>query len=114
MYRDNFDFSFKLNLSVVSTYILEQASLGHWKMSVLDFLRRWKVFGVRNVILYIKILSIDIGTNNEKLLKDPAYLGLKQPRMDSEEYYLFLDEFMAAIKLRYISFLPINFMSLNI
>ena len=26
--------------------------------------------------------------------------------MDSEEYYLFLDEFMAAIKLRYISFLP--------
>jgi len=44
---------------------------------------------------------MDIGTNNQRLLKDPAYLGLKQPRIDGEEYYELLDEFMAAIKLRW-------------
>lgn len=44
---------------------------------------------------------LDIGTNNKRLLEDPRYLGLKQPRMDGPEYYEFVDEFMAAIKLRW-------------
>ncbi|XP_023345940.1 NAD-dependent malic enzyme 62 kDa isoform, mitochondrial [Eurytemora carolleeae] len=44
---------------------------------------------------------IDTGTNNPDLLKDPAYLGLKQARMDGEEYYELIDEFMAAVKLRW-------------
>jgi len=34
------------------------------------------------------------------VLQDPAYLGLKQARMDGEEYYELIDEFMAAVKLR--------------
>ncbi|XP_059097356.1 uncharacterized protein LOC131891736 isoform X1 [Tigriopus californicus] len=44
---------------------------------------------------------LDIGTNNQKLLNDPNYLGLKQPRIDGEEYYAIMDELMAAIKLRW-------------
>jgi len=44
---------------------------------------------------------IDIGTNNERLLNEPGYLGLRQKRIDGEEYYQLLDEFMAAIKLRW-------------
>jgi len=44
---------------------------------------------------------LDVGTNNPALLSNPAYLGLKQPRIDGEEYYQFLDEFMAALKLRW-------------
>jgi len=44
---------------------------------------------------------IDVGTNNQKLLNDPGYLGLKEPRLDGEEYYELIDEFMAAIKLRW-------------
>ncbi|XP_023348002.1 NAD-dependent malic enzyme 59 kDa isoform, mitochondrial isoform X2 [Eurytemora carolleeae] len=44
---------------------------------------------------------IDTGTANKKLLADPRYLGLKQPRMEGEEYYELIDEFMAAIKLRW-------------
>ena len=43
---------------------------------------------------------IDVGTNNERLLNDPNYLGLKEPRLEGEEYYEIMDEFMAAIKLR--------------
>ena len=39
-----------------------------------------------------------MGTNNQKLLNDPGYLGLKEPRLDGEEYYELIDEFMAAIK----------------
>lgn len=44
---------------------------------------------------------IDVGTNNQKLLNDPGYLGLKERRLDGEEYYELIDEFMAAIKLRW-------------
>lgn len=44
---------------------------------------------------------LDVGTNNEKLRADPRYLGLKQPRLEGDEYYALIDEFMAAIKLRW-------------
>merc|ERR1719242_2719057 len=44
---------------------------------------------------------LDVGTNNQKLLKDPRYLGIKENRMEGEEYYALIDEFMAAIKLRW-------------
>jgi len=44
---------------------------------------------------------LDIGTNNQKLIDDPRYLGSKHARLEGEEYYEFVDEFMAAIKLRW-------------
>jgi len=44
---------------------------------------------------------LDVGTSNQKLLDDPRYLGLKEPRMEGDEYYELIDEFMAAIKLRW-------------
>lgn len=42
-------------------------------------------------------IVLDVGTNNKKLLNDPGYLGLKQNRIDNEEYYDFVDEVVAAI-----------------
>merc|ERR1719209_1584569 len=44
---------------------------------------------------------LDIGTANRALLEDPKYLGRKEPRLEGEEYYRFIDEFMAAVKLRW-------------
>src|SRR2546427_2230493 len=40
---------------------------------------------------------IDAGTNNETLLADPLYLGLKQTRIPDDELDEFVDEFVAAV-----------------
>ncbi|XP_057532447.1 NAD-dependent malic enzyme 65 kDa isoform, mitochondrial [Amaranthus tricolor] len=46
-------------------------------------------------------VMIDVGTNNEKLLKDPLYLGLQEKRLDGEEYLAVIDEFMEAVFTRW-------------
>ncbi|KAL7233825.1 hypothetical protein ACSBR1_017438 [Camellia fascicularis] len=46
-------------------------------------------------------VMIDIGTNNDKLLKDPLYLGLQEHRLDGEEYIAVLDEFMESVFTRW-------------
>ncbi|KAL3337735.1 hypothetical protein AABB24_030060 [Solanum stoloniferum] len=46
-------------------------------------------------------ITIDVGTNNEKLLNDEFYIGLKQRRATGQEYYDFLHEFMSAVKQNY-------------
>jgi malate dehydrogenase (oxaloacetate-decarboxylating)(NADP+) len=40
---------------------------------------------------------LDVGTNNESLLNDPLYLGMNHERLDGEEYYAFVDEWVEAI-----------------
>ena len=44
---------------------------------------------------------IDVGTNNPKLKSDPRYLGDRSDRLEGDEYYSLIDEFMAAVKLRW-------------
>ncbi|GAB2224331.1 hypothetical protein Droror1_Dr00005085 [Drosera rotundifolia] len=46
-------------------------------------------------------VMIDVGTNNEKLLKDPLYLGLQEHRLDGEDYVAVIDEFMEAVFARW-------------
>jgi malate dehydrogenase (oxaloacetate-decarboxylating)(NADP+) len=44
---------------------------------------------------------LDVGTNNQVLLDDPLYLGLRQERVRGEEYLAFVDEFVAAVQQLY-------------
>lgn len=44
---------------------------------------------------------IDVGTNNEELLNDPYYLGLKRNRLEGQAYYDLIDEFIAAVLYRW-------------
>lgn len=41
-------------------------------------------------------VSLDAGTNNEKLLNDPLYLGNKHKRVYGEKYHAMVDKFVAA------------------
>ncbi|KAK9690179.1 hypothetical protein RND81_09G109700 [Saponaria officinalis] len=46
-------------------------------------------------------VTIDVGTNNEDLLEDEFYIGLRQRRATGQEYAELMDEFMTAVKQMY-------------
>jgi malate dehydrogenase (oxaloacetate-decarboxylating)(NADP+) len=43
-------------------------------------------------------LFLDAGTNNDEVLRDPLYLGLRQTRPRTDELYPFVDEFVNAVQ----------------
>lgn len=44
---------------------------------------------------------IDVGTDNERLLEDPMYIGLRHKRVRGTRYDALIDEFMESVVLRY-------------
>jgi len=42
-------------------------------------------------------VTLDVGTNNQRLLDDPIYLGMRHPRLRGEEYDSLLDELVDAV-----------------
>jgi malate dehydrogenase (oxaloacetate-decarboxylating) len=50
---------------------------------------------------YTLPVMLDVGTNNQKLLDDPMYMGARHKRIGQAEYDEFLDLFICAIKRRW-------------
>ncbi|KAL0562334.1 hypothetical protein IC582_002788 [Cucumis melo] len=46
-------------------------------------------------------VTIDVGTNNERMLNDEFYIGLRQKRATGQEYTELVHEFMVAVKQNY-------------
>jgi malate dehydrogenase (oxaloacetate-decarboxylating)(NADP+) len=72
---------------------------------VREILRNWPERDVRCIVAvggvppqFTLPVLIDAGTNNEALLTDPLYLGIKQTRASDEELDAFVDEFVSAVQ----------------
>src|SRR6202789_259620 len=50
---------------------------------------------------YCLPVVLDVGTNNQTLLDDPFYLGLRQDRVRGEDYLALVDEFVEAVQQLY-------------
>ncbi|WZZ05772.1 hypothetical protein YC2023_091693 [Brassica napus] len=68
------------------------------KGKILEVLRNWPEKNIQVICLPV---TIDVGTNNEKLLNDEFYIGLRQRRATGEEYSELMHEFMTAVKQNY-------------
>ena len=46
-------------------------------------------------------MTLDVGTNNTRLLEDPLYLGWRHPRLEGDEYWEFIEKFVLGVKRKF-------------
>ncbi|MFT8318194.1 MAG: malolactic enzyme [Sporolactobacillus sp.] len=75
--------------------------MGDWGVNGVDIaIGKLMVYTAAAGINPSQVLPVvlDVGTNNEKLLKDPLYLGNRHKRIGGNHYYSFVDQFVQAVK----------------
>ncbi|TQV73725.1 NAD-dependent malic enzyme [Aliikangiella marina] len=50
---------------------------------------------------YTLPVALDVGTNNQELLDDPLYMGWRHNRIEGEEYFAFVDQFIQSVRRRW-------------
>ncbi len=78
--------------------------IGDWGVGGVDIaIGKLAVYTVAAGIDPTRVLAVglDVGTNREKLLTDPRYLGLKHSRVRGEAYDAFIDEYVARASERF-------------
>ena len=50
---------------------------------------------------YTLPISLDVGTDNQRLLDDELYIGWRHPRLRGDDYYEIVDEFVDAVRRRF-------------
>ena len=50
---------------------------------------------------YTLPITLDVGTNNQKLLDDPMYMGWRHERITGDEYFEFVDQCLEGIRARW-------------
>ncbi|MFV0316071.1 MAG: NAD-dependent malic enzyme [Microthrixaceae bacterium] len=78
--------------------------IGDWGVGGVDIsIGKLAVYTVAAGIDPTRVLAVgmDVGTNREKLLTDPRYLGLKRSRVRGEQYDRFIDEYVARASERF-------------
>ena len=50
---------------------------------------------------YTLPVALDVGTNNQKALNDPMYMGSRHPRISGDEYNAFVDQFIDSVQARW-------------
>ena len=81
--------------------ILGLGDLGSGGMAIsIGKLSLYTLFGGIHPARVLPVM-IDVGTNNEAILKDPMYLGWRHERMQGEAYDQCIAAFVSAIKKRY-------------
>jgi len=58
---------------------------------------------------HILPVVVDVGTDNEALMRDPLYIGLRQPRLRGAPFTAFMDEVVDALRERYGASLIVHF-----
>ena len=98
-------FNWKRNVSVIvvtdGSRILGLGDLGMNGMGIsqgkLDLYVAGGGFDPQHVLPVV----LDVGTNNPDLLNDPYYLGSPHKRLEGEEYYAFVEEFIRGVRNRW-------------